>query len=253
MSDASNAELITTAAQQDLAVSSEELRGRLASLLGRSADDLREMAAIVAELERRGEDLSALRLGLVDHLRRIAAGQLLPEVLVKFAGFPALLRIATHLPLLDQGKLISGEPLQLAVWRGDRVEWRKVDPLALTGPQIGQVFQRDRIRTEAEQVSVLESRRERAAREPQRDADARRVRPDRQRDGVMVGRVFAPTAEVLAALCELRPETDESDRSSTLVVKLTDDEHRRLKVKAAESGRSIQDIARAALRLAGLL
>src|SRR5690606_35817556 len=136
----------------------DSLKSRLTSLLAQTADDLRQMAAIVAELERRGEDMQELRIGIVDHLRRIAAGQLLPEIVVKFSGFPMMLRIAARLPIPDQQRLVADEPLDMAVWRGEQIEWRKVDPLALTTEQIRVVFADDRIRSQQEQVSILEQR-----------------------------------------------------------------------------------------------
>lgn len=248
------AEIVKTT--NDLAaMPTEALKERLTSLLARTADDLREMASIVGELESRGEDLSALRLGIVDHLRRIAAGQLLPEVVVRFSGFPALLRIAIHLPLPDQRKLADGEPLDVAVWRDGSVDWRRVDPLGMTRDQLQLVFAGDRIRTQSEQISVLESQ----ARKPQDEKhqpSRRRVKADQQRGGLVIGRAFAPLADVLSALADLRgtpiAELDDELEVSTLMLKLPANEHTRLKILAAQSGTTMVDLVRRALYAHGL-
>lgn len=232
--------------------STEALRERLTRALLRTADDLREMAAIVGELEARGEDLSTLRLGLVDHLRRIAAGQLLPDLVVRLSGFPLLLRHAAVLPLPDQRRLAQGDPVPLAVWREGRVEFRQVDPLTLSAAQTRQIFARARLRTEAEQVSVLE---ERAANRRPFRAKRSRVWVDRERGGIVVGRAFAPHDEVLRALAELAQADydDDAEGEAPLVVKLAEAELRQIKTRAARTGTTMTRLVRRALAAAGLL
>jgi hypothetical protein len=253
----SDAEIVTSKANtiELTGESTAGLKDRLAGLLARTADDLREMAAIVAELEARGEDLSALRLGIVDHLRRIAAGHLLPEIVVHCSGFPALLRTASHLPVADQRKLISGEPLDMAVWRGDEIAWRKVDPLCLTRDQLSTVFSTDRIRSKQEQVSLLEDRKQKPGK-PARPAK-RKVKADPERIGIVVGRSFAPLEDVLAALAELRDAEYDDDISGeeTVIggIRLSTAEHQQLKVRAAKSNASIAQLVRRALAAAGLI
>lgn len=234
------------------AADTESLKERLTTLLARTADDLRQMAAIVGELERRGEDLSALRLGIIDHLRRIASGQLLPEIVVRFSGFPQMLRIACHLPLADQQKLAAGEPVEMAVWRGDAVDWRRVDPMCLTRDQVHQVFAGDRLRGKVEQIAYLEDRRQRRPSEGKRKARGV-VRADRERGGVTVKRTFVAAADVVAALAELAAPDDETERTSSVVFKLTDDEHRQLKQAALDGATTVSDLVRRALAAHGLL
>lgn len=235
--------------------SSDDLKARLGSLLARTAEDLREMSAIVAELERRGEDLAGLRLGIVDHLRRIAAGQLLPEIVVQYAGYPQLLRVATGLPLPDQRRLLDEAAVALAVWREGRIEFRRADPLCLTPAQLRQVFIGERLRTDAEQVSYLESR---ALPKPDSKAGQRsRVRADRQRGGVRIGRSFAPLGDVLEAIAQLRGYArvagDEDTGMTQAAVRLSQDELRAIKVAAAQSDCSMTDLIRRALWATGLV
>jgi hypothetical protein len=64
---------------------------------------------VIAELESRGEDLSDLKIGLLPLLREIAAGTLLPEVVVKFAGQPAALRAIGKRPMDEQEQYVRGE------------------------------------------------------------------------------------------------------------------------------------------------
>lgn len=61
----------------------EELRAEVKRLLGITAENLVKLAAVVRELENRGEDISQLRLSILPNLRAIAGGKILPEVVVK--------------------------------------------------------------------------------------------------------------------------------------------------------------------------
>jgi hypothetical protein len=87
----------------------DELKAELARLLGFTAENLLRLAVVVAELESRGEDLSDLKIGLLPLLRSIAAGTLLPEVVVRFAGQPRALKAVGALPLDEQRRFASGE------------------------------------------------------------------------------------------------------------------------------------------------
>ena len=249
----SRGEIAKTSPLDLSAVPEEDLLGRLSSLLAKTADDLREMAAIVAELERRGKDLSGLRLGIVDHLRRIAAGQLLPEVVVHFAGYPSLLRIAVQLPLPDQRKLVTEESLSLAVWREGRIQFRRVDPLCLSGPQVRQVFRGDHIRSDAEQVSYLEDRQAApaAAEKPKRlGPPRRRSRRPADRRGL---RARGRRAGGPGRQCEMPAAAAGDEEKTHTAIVFHADEYRALKMAAAEGDTSITDLVRRALWTAGIL
>jgi hypothetical protein len=85
-----------------------ELRSALEKLLGFTADNLLRMAVVVAELESRGEDLSDLKLGILPILREIAAGRLLPAVVVQFAGQPGVIKQIAKRSREDQELIVTG-------------------------------------------------------------------------------------------------------------------------------------------------
>jgi len=227
------------------------LREMLSTAMQDSADAIRRLAMIVRELESRGEDLSGLRIGIVNHLRRIAYGQTIPEVVLRFMQYPLLLKFVGSLPLPDQEQLATGVPVPLAFRTDTGVDHRLVDPLDLTGVQVRQVFVQGAIRSPEQQVAYLE-----VAPKP---TTAKKLsngscRPDRERGGLRVGRKFLPLSDVLETVAELRGTGVETvvDTPVSVPVKLTHDEHRMLKVRAAQSGCSISDLVRRALYAAGV-
>lgn len=251
--------LIPAAAQPpaDLIVlGTADLLRELTVQLRHTAEAMMRLAWIVRILEDRGEDLSGLRLPLINHLRRIAYGQVLPELVVRFAAQPALLTRVSMLPMPDQQRLASGESVRLVVFReapdGRRVtDHRLVDPSKLTQDQIWQVFGQDRIRSESEQVLYLEERSMRPATTP---PPRGKVRPDRQRGGLIVNRTYIPKGEIVEALASLREESDDASHpEASFVVQVTVEEHRRLKIAAAQGDTTMAALVRNALRMAGLI
>ncbi len=105
------------------------LKAELANALRLTAERLRYLAAIWAELERRGEDLSALRYGMGKCLSRIAAGSLRPEIVVAFSDQPRTLDRIAVLPLASQQTIIvNGAPewsVLVEMTGGRRVETKK--------------------------------------------------------------------------------------------------------------------------------
>lgn len=136
-----------------------QLRQELARSLELSASIVIRMAAIIRLLEEKGEDLSDLRFGLMTHLRRVAYGQVIPDVIVKYQGYPMLLDRIASLPLPDQRSLSSGGLVKLAVLNtGVGVDYREVDPTLMTREEIHQAFSRGALRTEPEQVQFIRNR-----------------------------------------------------------------------------------------------
>lgn len=214
------------------------------------------MADIVGELERRGDDLEDLRLGLIDYLRRIASGQLLPDVVVRYAGQPNVLKRVAVLPIADQRKLVTQPAIDFAVWRGDSIEWKKVDPSLMTTTQLTQVLAPDHIRTRSEQVTLLEHRREMSSRQQDDlvDSDRGGVKADRSRGRVILGSRSYTPAEITRALSALNGyESEHSERTEHVLVKLSSVEHKRLKQKALDGDSSMQELGYAAFRAAGLI
>jgi hypothetical protein len=92
----------------DLSVyTTEELRAELANALKLSAPYLLRLAAIWLELERRGEDMSALRVGLGAYLPLIGSGRMLPELVVKYAGESAVLGRCAKMTVEEQHRVLA--------------------------------------------------------------------------------------------------------------------------------------------------
>lgn len=238
-------------------LTTDELRAELSRGLQITANTLTRLAAIVAELERRGEDLSHLRFALIGHLRRIAAGQVIPELVVRFQGTPRLLQRLVLLPITDQKRLASGELVQLAVrGQGGTVTHRMVDPMTLNGEQMRQVFADDHIRDYAEQAPIVEAKQPIAIEGPpaKRPTRAANIRADQKRGGLVIGRTFVTKADVLDALLALAgPDSESEHRTRPVNSALTPDEHAALRASAAEADISLNEIIHRALRAAGVI
>ncbi|WP_375592118.1 hypothetical protein [Chitiniphilus eburneus] len=94
-------------------MSTQQLRTELAKILQVSAKQLIYMAAVWAELERRGEDLTDLRRGLGQYLPMIAAGALDAEAVVRHAGNTTLLKALATLPVPEQRRLLADGHLRV--------------------------------------------------------------------------------------------------------------------------------------------
>lgn len=238
----------------DLAkIPTEQLQEELRRTLEVTVESLVRTAAIVRELEHRGIDLSELRIGLAGYLRQIAHGRLSAKAVVRFAERPLLLRAVSDLPLEEQERLADGEPVKLAVF-GDhgQVDHRMVDPLDLSADQIRLIFGGPVIRSVSQQVPLLEDRRVRATRRASSPASGR-ITADRERGGLIVRKTFFPIAEVIQAMAGLSSTGGGEAEQTSLVVKIGVDEHRRLKIRAAEAGTSVAELVRTALRAYGMI
>lgn len=235
----------------------EELRAELARSLEITAVQMVRLAAIVGELERRGEDLSGLRVGLLGYLRRIAAGQVLPELVVRYQGRPAVLRIAANLPLGDQRRLIASDTLDLVVPGPGEKGWdvRQIKPEWLRGPQLRQLIGPESLRTQAEQIVLLEGLKggHRPAAKGRAPRFGRCV-PDALKGGLRVGKTFLPAADLVAALAALQgPQADDdAPADSPVNLRLTEAQHTSLKLAATRGGTDMQTLTRRALAAFGL-
>lgn len=134
-----------------------ELRQELARAIEVTADHLAYLAAVWSELERRGEDLSALRSGMGAYLPMIASGHLDAEAVVRFAGRKQLLRAVAQLPLPDQRRLARGDKLPVVVEQDGELVEQSLPAEALKGPLIAAVLGDGRVRPAAEQRRALEA------------------------------------------------------------------------------------------------
>lgn len=238
------------------ALDTPALRAELAAALGHTARHLLYLAAVWQELERRGEDLSDLRGGIGHYLPLIAAGVVIPETVVRFAGQPTVLRAVAGLPPAEQRRLVvTGEPVPLVVRQGDAYTHRLLPVHALSAAQARQVFGDRCVRTETEQVALLTGPAagpEKPGRPPKRG----RLRADPERGVVRVGQSPIPVGDLVAALADARsPGTaaDPGDDAKVVTVRLTPAEHHTLARRAADAGTSMAALARNALRAAGLI
>jgi hypothetical protein len=85
----------------------DQLRAELANHVRLTAEHVARMAVIWTELERRGEDMKALRMGLSRFLPAVAAGKLVPEAVVHLSGNMAALRAIGSLIPEEQRRLLS--------------------------------------------------------------------------------------------------------------------------------------------------
>lgn len=89
--------------------SSDRLRTEFANGLRITVDHLVRMAAMLHELERRGESVTGAPTRILTLLRRISRGELLPEVVVQFAGTPTVLSKIGTLPPERQRMMLDDE------------------------------------------------------------------------------------------------------------------------------------------------
>lgn len=185
------------------AMTDAELEARLTKATSLTVEGLREMAVIMTEKKRRGHDLSNVRIGLRHHLLRIGSGQLLPEVVVHFAGKPSLFNVIGTLPHDEQKRLADGQPVSLMVLGPDgRYEERLSDPLEMQPDQIALAFAPGRLREKTEQSNLLDQRRERASAPVPEQIGKDRIDPER---GVaIIGRQTRTLAELESLVNALR-------------------------------------------------
>jgi hypothetical protein len=191
-------DLVVADAERIRSMETQDLRAELAAALTWTAQRLMHLAAVWAELDRRGEDLSALRSGLVYYLPLIAAGQVAPEAVVQFAGSRTLLRAVTALPIDEQRNLAAGESVKLAVKQGDQFTHRMLPAHALTSTQVRQVFGDRAIRTEAEQIALLSATA--PAYEPKKPVRVGDITVDPKAGTISFGRAKRKADDVIQAM-----------------------------------------------------
>ena len=237
-------------------MSNEQLRGELARALTLTAAQLRYLAVIWRELERRGEDLSELRTGLAIYLPQIAAGQLTPDAVIRFAGQPSVLRAIATLPTDEQERMARGETVDvLTVGEDGSYSAVPLPAHTLTPAQARLVVGPGKLRSPTEQRAVLESARLAASqRQLSRAVDAPRVRYDPKTDKIRVGKTSASVAEVVKALAAAASmPSAEAELEKTVLVKLTAVEHKGINIRAAQAGMTQQDYCRMLLLMQSLI
>lgn len=117
-------------------------------------------AAIVRIFDENQWDVAQLPVGARDlaYLRRVAHGEMIPELIFNERFCESLRSRAARLPLPQQRMVAADRPLEVVVEDTAGVASRLIRPSELTPRQIQQVFAYDRLRTVAEQRSYLEER-----------------------------------------------------------------------------------------------
>lgn len=180
-----------------------ELMERLKDAFQITAKALIEVAAIVRILEDRGEDLSSLKLGMIDWFRKIAHGQVLPEVFERYRLRPRLLESVASLPIPDQERLSADDAaIPVLTFAGEELSQRQVDPLELTPQEMKQVFTRGRLRSLSEQRGWLndQTRKRRSAPQQEPNLD---VVVNRKKQCVVINGVSLSRSQLLNYLSRL--------------------------------------------------
>ena len=138
--------------------SASELVKELTRLMASTIDNVYRMAAAVRKADE-------LEVALPEHmkqmhwLRRIAYGQMAPELYVKHQDRIQLVDRAARLAMPEQQQIASDEPVEVGVFdQAGEYTHRMIRPSAMTKEQVNQVFARDHIRDLAEQRSYAEKR-----------------------------------------------------------------------------------------------
>jgi len=140
----------------ELATKSDaELLDLLNEYLGWTVRGLVGAAEVVTLLDGRGVDLSGINKTILGYLRKIASGQLHPQLLVGWRELPVYNHART-LPMLNQQEVVDNKPIRVVTMKeGGGADAWLCEPRSMTGATAKQVFARDHIRDEGEQIAWL--------------------------------------------------------------------------------------------------
>lgn len=175
----------------------EKLLSLLNECLAITTETIIRIASILKRLEALGVDLIELKIRNLNYYRKIAAGQLLPELFLEASGCPMLLRQTMTLPLQDQKRIAENKPVKVMLTGGDHL---LIEPKNLTAQQIKQVFSATGLRSEGQQISWLMEQRERTQIKGQPRPE---VIVDRKNHGIRVDSVFISAADLTRYLSQL--------------------------------------------------
>lgn len=234
-------------------LSTQALRAELAKALTISAQVITYLAQVWAELERRGEDLADLRNGLAQYLPLVASGQLCADVVVRFANNRAMVDAISRLPIDEQRRMAAGGEVNIITPAGNDGEYtvQTRPATSLTSAQARLVFDIGRIRNTDEQRAILDSRQL----SPSRRTKNRPITIDRAEGTAKIGRQKIKLSDLFAAIAESSTPSEDipkNERKSVMIF-LSESEHRALKSNAALSGRTMEDIVRSTLLTTGAI
>lgn len=177
------------------------LRKHLSQALVWTAKTLTYLGAIWAELERRGEDLSALRSGIAQYLPAIAHGKLSADLVVKYAGQKMLLNAISGLSVEEQNRLLEQGSTTVITINEDGDVVKEEKPLdRFSAIDIRFVFSDEGIRTESQQIA-LRQKALKVRSKPHRLL--RKAEADLDRNAIVIGSSAISAEKVLPALSEI--------------------------------------------------
>ena len=179
-----------------LAMDVDGLKAEFANCFSVTVARIKRMAVCVTLLESKGVDVSDVPM--VHRLRLIASGQLLADLEYKYQGRGNILNRVAGLPLKDQQRLLSDEPLEVYTLEGGQPSFRHVKPVALGFREALQVFAVDHIRNEAEQIAYIRAKLPVTppSLEPQ-------IVVDQKRKGIIACGIFISRAELAGYLARI--------------------------------------------------
>lgn len=173
----------------------EWLLAQLSEALAITTHHVIKVAALVRRLDECGVEIN-IDFTLIPLLRKVAYGQVLPELVVTLQGAESLLKKAATLPISDQAKIASNAPLTVMQTGGGH---RKVPPLSMTSREIRQVFANGELRSDAEQIGWLCDEREKQ----QAAKGTAEIVLDRKRGGIVVNGILVTSSDMARYLGEL--------------------------------------------------
>jgi len=156
-----------------------------------------KIGAIIRRLDELKFDIESLKIPNLNYFRKVAHGQMVPELFVSLIGAPIVLRKVANLPLLDQRRISDGMPVKVMLRGGDYMMLRVED---MTREQAQQVFASDHIRSDSQQAAWLIERSQLAK---STAVSASPVMLDRKRHGIVVGDTFISATDLAGYLGSL--------------------------------------------------
>jgi hypothetical protein len=141
-------------------MSDEEMLAEIRRRTAVCSQSFVDLANIVGPAIRRGIDLrGVVRPPLLDVLRKIESGQILPELAQCYMQTDVFWKLR-NLPVDDQRMIVETGTVEVAFRHGDKFDTRKLPVTDLTSEQRGLVFCNGRIRSQSEMIAILEDRME---------------------------------------------------------------------------------------------
>lgn len=170
----------------------------LGEATGITVTNVRIIAALVRRLEELGATIE-IDVPIMPFIKRIAYGNMIPELFVAFQGNGRLLNKAGSLPKPEQEKFANDEPIKVMLPNGDH---RMIPPSCLSRREVSQLFGPNGMRTESEQLAWLRDQDEKARLRNSHN-DEPSIVLDRKRGCLVVCGVSIPASDLLRYTSQL--------------------------------------------------